>query len=232
MRVFISQPMTGRTEKEILKERQLIADILKKEHGEDIEIIDSYEKSNENPIALLGRAIEKMAQADLIAFMPGWDKSKGCAVEHKCSIKYGINAEYFTADDLAEEYKRKATRDLAAYGKADFEPFMEGESITNKESVIHPEHYQSCSIECIDNMILLFGATYTLYFCEMNAYKYLYRHKFKNGKEDIKKALNYLGMAERISNEQDFSTPCLHQELYRQCVAAKKEYQRQGDKDA
>ena len=39
MKVFISQPMTGRTKEEILMERQAITNIVKRTYGEDTEII-------------------------------------------------------------------------------------------------------------------------------------------------------------------------------------------------
>lgn len=42
MKVFISQPMKDKTEKEILDQRKRIEDYIKNEVDEDVEIIDSY----------------------------------------------------------------------------------------------------------------------------------------------------------------------------------------------
>ena len=65
---------------------------------------------------------------------------------------------------------------------------------TNKhDNVNHPKHYEGhCSIECIDAMIMTFGAKRTAEYCVQNAYKYAWRHKYKNKLEDLKKAEWYL----------------------------------------
>lgn len=67
------------------------------------------------------------------------------------------------------------------------------------DNVNHPQHYaDSCSIECIESMIIAFGAEAVYDFCICNAYKYLWRHKNKNGMEDINKAIWYVNKAEWI----------------------------------
>lgn len=61
------------------------------------------------------------------------------------------------------------------------------------DNVNHPKHYEGhCSIECIDAMIMTFGAKRTAEYCVQNAYKYAWRHKYKNKLEDLKKAEWYL----------------------------------------
>lgn len=55
------------------------------------------------------------------------------------------------------------------------------------EKVDHPEHYQGKN-ECIDVMIVMFGAEAVKSFCRCNAYKYRFRADKKNGEEDIRKA--------------------------------------------
>lgn len=67
------------------------------------------------------------------------------------------------------------------------------------DNVNHPKHYaSSCSIECIESMLVAFGAEATFDFCLCNAYKYLWRYKNKNGEEDINKANWYVNKAESI----------------------------------
>ena len=59
--------------------------------------------------------------------------------------------------------------------------------------VNHPAHYeQSCSLECIQVMELVFGANAVRGFCLCNAFKYMWRYKNKNGLEDLKKAQWYM----------------------------------------
>lgn len=63
----------------------------------------------------------------------------------------------------------------------------------NKQDNINPDHYKErTSIECIDAMIMTFGTKRTAEYCVQNAYKYAWRHKYKNGLEDLKKAEWYL----------------------------------------
>lgn len=63
------------------------------------------------------------------------------------------------------------------------------------DMVNHPSHYETGKFECIDVMVETQGVESTIDFCICNALKYLYRHKRKNGLEDIKKARWYLDKA-------------------------------------
>ena len=58
--------------------------------------------------------------------------------------------------------------------------------------VNHPMHYETGKFECIDVMVETQGIQAVKDFCLCNALKYLYRHKKKNGIEDIKKAGWYI----------------------------------------
>lgn len=62
-----------------------------------------------------------------------------------------------------------------------------------KEAVNHPKHYgRKGAIECIDEMVLVFGVKATMNFCLLNAWKYRYRAADKNGAEDIEKSDWYM----------------------------------------
>ena len=60
------------------------------------------------------------------------------------------------------------------------------------DNVNHPAHYGTGKFECIDVMKETQGIEATMDFCVCNALKYIYRHRNKNGVEDIKKADWYL----------------------------------------
>ena len=99
MKVFISQPMNGKSEEEILEERKYaIADAKRRFSwfGDDVEIIDSY-LEDYNPtggcIALkyLAKSIELLADADVAYFMKGWKDARGCKIEFECAKAYGVN---------------------------------------------------------------------------------------------------------------------------------------------
>lgn len=67
--------------------------------------------------------------------------------------------------------------------------------VLDHDNVNHPSHYETGNYECIDVMIETQGAKSAIDFCICNAFKYLYRHKHKNGFEDIEKANWYLSKA-------------------------------------
>lgn len=63
----------------------------------------------------------------------------------------------------------------------------------NKETINHPSHYnRPGSMECINEMLLIFGKEAVKHFCLLNAWKYRYRAADKNGEEDLKKSDWYL----------------------------------------
>lgn len=90
-KLFISQPMNEKTEEEILTEREnaieLASDIL----GEQVEVLDTYfQKEMDHPLEYLGESIKHLAKADIAYFAEGWDKARGCKIEHECAVSYGI----------------------------------------------------------------------------------------------------------------------------------------------
>lgn len=63
----------------------------------------------------------------------------------------------------------------------------------NKRDMInHPDHYTDGGIECIDEMIYVFGKEVVMNFCLCNVWKYRYRALAKNGQEDIEKSKWYM----------------------------------------
>lgn len=61
------------------------------------------------------------------------------------------------------------------------------------DNVNHPSHYcQDGAMECIDEMIVVFGKDAVRDFCLLNVWKYRKRAIFKNGEEDMKKADWYM----------------------------------------
>lgn len=60
------------------------------------------------------------------------------------------------------------------------------------DMVNSPPHYTNGEIECIDAMIASQGIDAVKDFCICNAFKYIWRTKYKNGIEDIDKAIWYL----------------------------------------
>lgn len=93
MKVFISQPMKGKTNEEIKAERNRLIGKVRALYGDDIEIIDSFFENapaDARPLWFLGKSLELLATADVAAFARGWRDARGCRIENICAIEYGI----------------------------------------------------------------------------------------------------------------------------------------------
>lgn len=77
------------------------------------------------------------------------------------------------------------------------------ETQSTGENVKHPVHYCQGKYECIDVMLETFGKEATQNFCLLNAFKYVWRARSKNGVEDIKKARFYLDKYLELEGETD-----------------------------
>ena len=94
-KIFISQPMNGKTTEEIENERNYIIGRLRE--NECVEIIDSFFKDKPyeaSPLWYLGESIKLMSEADVVFFCDGWQTSRGCQIEHDCALEYGIDTMY------------------------------------------------------------------------------------------------------------------------------------------
>lgn len=93
-RLFISQPMRGKTDEEILAEREKAIQSAEQMIGEQVEVIDSFFQSapiDAKPLWFLGKSLELLADADVAYFAPGWEQARGCRVEHTCAVEYSID---------------------------------------------------------------------------------------------------------------------------------------------
>lgn len=94
-KLFISQPMKGKSENEIMKERESAIKRAESVIGEEVEVIDSYFTEDEpqgvnSGLWWLGKSLLLLATADIVYFGQGWDEARGCKIEHACAEEYGI----------------------------------------------------------------------------------------------------------------------------------------------
>ena len=93
-KLFISQPMKGKSDEDILKERDRAIRKAEAIVGEPIEVIDSFFQNapaDARPRWFLGKSLELLSTADVAYFAPGWDEARGCKIEHMCAVEYGID---------------------------------------------------------------------------------------------------------------------------------------------
>lgn len=89
-KLYISQPMRGKSMNDILAERKrLVAEAAAELHTGDILVLDTlFVNHDKPPLVTLGRSLEKMAEADAVIFAPGWRNARGCRVEHLAASEY------------------------------------------------------------------------------------------------------------------------------------------------
>lgn len=94
---FISQPMNGKTVQEIKEERKFIVNYLESIGNTVIDSIFDVQCEDENDaIKMLGKCIEKIAEADVVFFMHGWNKARGCKIEHEVAVEYNKRIIYMS----------------------------------------------------------------------------------------------------------------------------------------
>ena len=97
MKVFISQPMKGKTEEEILMERADAYALIRRSLP-DAELIDTFidEQLTEKHGGLkyLAKSIEMLDEADAVWMLKDWLSARGCRIEHECAKAYGIPVYY------------------------------------------------------------------------------------------------------------------------------------------
>lgn len=92
-KLFISQPMKGKTDEEILEARKKAIELTKEFLREDVEVIDSFIQGaphDAKPLWFLAKSLELLSTADIAYFADGWNTARGCKIEHTCAIEYGI----------------------------------------------------------------------------------------------------------------------------------------------
>lgn len=99
VRLFISQPMRGKTDEEILAVREKAIKSAQSHFDEPIEVIDSFflgAPADARPLWYLAKSLELLATADVAYFAKGWEQYRGCRIENTCAIEYGL--------DVIEDY--------------------------------------------------------------------------------------------------------------------------------
>lgn len=99
VRLFVSQPMRGKSDEEIESEREDLIEIAKDVYAGrgEVEVIDSFFKGGldvpagaKAPLYYLSKSLELLATADVAIFAKDWREARGCRIEHECADGYGV----------------------------------------------------------------------------------------------------------------------------------------------
>ena len=104
MKAMLSQPMNGKTEQEIVETRNKAIKALE---AAGYEIANplftdewySKEKMEERgvvqiPLCFLAKSLENMSLCHAAYFCKGWEKARGCKIEHDAAVAYGLKILY------------------------------------------------------------------------------------------------------------------------------------------
>lgn len=95
-RLFVSQPMRGKTQEEIIERRNKAVEELQLRLNEEFEVVDSYFTEDEpkdvksSGVYWLGKSLELLSECDLALFIGDWYDYRGCQIEHQVCENYGI----------------------------------------------------------------------------------------------------------------------------------------------
>ena len=101
LKVMISQPMRGKTNKQIRQEREKLVKRLEKDNFEVVDTIisENAPKGCNEAIYYLSKSIEFISKVDIVYFMEGWKDARGCRIENRICQDYGKQTMY----DIYEE---------------------------------------------------------------------------------------------------------------------------------
>lgn len=115
-----------------------------------------------------------MTREEQVVFLSAFCHPTSCS---KCPVGRAIGSDYCCETNFSDMANDELNSAMAAAGHA-------------SDMVNKPTHYQlPGGMECWDVMVAMFGAEEVKIWAKINAFTYLFRHKKKNGEEDIRKAL-------------------------------------------
>lgn len=104
MKAMLSQPMAGKTDEEIIATREKAIEVLKSKGYEIVNTLFTDEwYSNGSmkargvvqiPLCFLAKSLENMSLCHAAYFCKGWEKARGCRIEHEAAVAYGLEIIY------------------------------------------------------------------------------------------------------------------------------------------
>ena len=95
MKIMISQPMKGKTNEQIREERAELVTRLQEEGLEVVDTVFENAPTDEDiAIYMLSQSIRYIGKVDAVYFMKGWEKARGCKIEHEVAVQYGKQVFY------------------------------------------------------------------------------------------------------------------------------------------
>ena len=104
MKAMLSQPMAGKTEKEIVETRERAIATLQEAGYEIVNTLFTDEWYSKEameergvvqvPLCFLAKSLENMSLCHAAYFCKGWENARGCRIEHDAAVAYGLTVLY------------------------------------------------------------------------------------------------------------------------------------------
>lgn len=103
-KAMLSQPMAGKTDAEIIASRERAVAVLEAKGYKVVNTLftdEWYSKESmaqrgvvQIPLCFLAKSLENMALCHAAYFCKGWEKARGCKIEHDAAVAYGLEILY------------------------------------------------------------------------------------------------------------------------------------------
>ena len=103
-KAMLSQPMAGKTHKEIVATREKAIAALRERGYEVVNTLFSDEWYSREameergvvqiPLCFLAKSLENMSLCHAAYFCKGWENARGCKIEHDAAVAYGLHIIY------------------------------------------------------------------------------------------------------------------------------------------
>lgn len=120
-KLFISQPMSDKTDEEILSARRQAQLQVEKLLGHEVEVLGSFFENvpaDATPLWYLTRSLLYLAEADIVYFCSGWEQYRGCRIERAVASEYHLHIidELDTSDRIRKAFA--AIEEFISYAEA------------------------------------------------------------------------------------------------------------------
>lgn len=103
-KAMLSQPMAGKTEREIVETRERAIRVLEEKGFSIINTLFTDEWYSKEamaergvvqvPLCFLAKSLENMSLCHAAYFCKGWENARGCRIEHEAAKAYGLEIIY------------------------------------------------------------------------------------------------------------------------------------------
>lgn len=99
MEIYISLPITGHDIEEVEASCIFASGVIQSKGHTPVSPIELAHADPEDYPAVIGTDITALLACEAVLFLPGWQTSKGCRLEHEAAVIYGKEM-YFDLDEI------------------------------------------------------------------------------------------------------------------------------------